>query len=105
MSVEHLDILHKQLPELFAAKELPENWDDDLIIVSVPDVELITKTEGATLGKEPEIWAEDADLEALDQPDPHEGGVLDSLGPEYIDLSVSPPGPSQEVGVRGVTEH
>ena len=106
MSVEDFDLLHKQLPELFAAKELPENWDDDLIIVSVPDVELITKTEGVTLGKKPEIWAEDVDLEALDQPDPHEGGVLDSLGPEYIDLSVSPPGPSQEVlqvlgGVHG----
>ena len=46
-------------------------------IVSVPDVELITKTEGVTLEKEREICAEDADLEALDQPDPHEGGVLD----------------------------
>jgi len=33
MSVEHLDLLHKEMPELFAAKELPENWDDDLIIV------------------------------------------------------------------------
>jgi hypothetical protein len=41
MSVEHLDLLHEKLPELFAVKELPENWDDDLIIVSVPDVELI----------------------------------------------------------------
>jgi hypothetical protein len=41
MSVEPLDLLHEKLPELFAVKELPENWDDDLIIVSVPDVELI----------------------------------------------------------------
>ena len=26
MSVEHIDIVHEQLPELFATKELPENW-------------------------------------------------------------------------------
>ena len=37
MSVEDLDLLHKQLPELFATKELPENWDDGLIIVSIPE--------------------------------------------------------------------
>jgi hypothetical protein len=39
MSVEHLDILYKELPELFASKELPENWGEDLIVAPVPDVE------------------------------------------------------------------
>jgi hypothetical protein len=97
MSVEDLDLLHKQLPELFAGKELPENWDDDLIIVSVPDVELITETERVTLREEPGIWAEDSDLEALNDPGPDEGEMLDDLGPEYIDSSLPPPTPSPEV--------
>lgn len=39
MSVNHLDILHSELPELFQPHDLPEAWDDDFIIVRIDDPE------------------------------------------------------------------
>jgi hypothetical protein len=90
MSVEHLDLLHEQLPELFAVKELPENWDDDLIIVSVPDVELIAEAADA-------MFEETAALPIHDDFDVPEGVILDHVGPDYINLRVPPPVLSEEV--------
>ena len=81
MSVEHIDVVHKQLPELFATKELPENWDESLIIVPVPDVELIT-TESLNLPAAP-----------TNLPPENEGVMLDLFGSEYIDVSKSVPSP------------
>jgi predicted RNA binding protein YcfA (HicA-like mRNA interferase family) len=75
MSVEHIDIVRGQLPELFATKELPENWDEGLIIVPVPDVERITKPEPVGLPKAPE--------------DLREADFLEHFG-EYDDQGVSP---------------
>jgi predicted RNA binding protein YcfA (HicA-like mRNA interferase family) len=90
MSVEHLDLLHEQLPELFAVKELPENWDDDLVVVSIPDVELIAESADAMFGE--------ANASATyDAFDPPEGLILDQVGPNYIDLSVQPPILSEEI--------
>lgn len=40
MSIEHLDDLHSELPELFQSRELSTVWDDDLIIVPIDDPEL-----------------------------------------------------------------
>jgi hypothetical protein len=37
MGTEHLDLLHKQLPELFDPREPPQGWDDDLIIIPIDD--------------------------------------------------------------------
>ena len=79
MSVEHIDIVHEQLPELFVTKELPENWDEGLIIVPVPDVDLITNAESPNLPAAPK-----------DLPEDNEGTMLDLFGPEYIDGSISP---------------
>jgi hypothetical protein len=87
MSVEHIDVVHKQLPELFATKELPENWDEGLIIVPVPDVELVTtKLEPTDPHGLPEGFRDDA-----------EGQMLDLFGPEYIDLGIAPPVPYTEI--------
>jgi predicted RNA binding protein YcfA (HicA-like mRNA interferase family) len=85
MSVEHIDIVHKQLPELFATKELPENWDEGLIIVPVPDVELIAEPEPLGLAKAPDDPRED-----------NEADMLDRFG-EYMDEGVSTPVPSPEI--------
>jgi len=85
MSVEHLDILHEQLPELFATKKPPVEWDEDLIIVPVLDVEQITEAEPVEL----------AEKEPL--PDDPEGASLDHLGPEYINLREPSPVQSPEI--------
>jgi hypothetical protein len=85
MSVEHLDIVHKQLRELFATKELPENWDEGLIIVPVPDVERITKPEPLGLPTAPEDLRED-----------NEADILEHFG-EYVDQAASPVVPSPEI--------
>jgi hypothetical protein len=91
MSVEHLDILYKELPELFASKELPENWGEDLIIAPVPDVERITKGEGTILKDEPGLLVEPVETEMADDLGLSVGEQLDDLGPESIDLSIPPP--------------
>jgi hypothetical protein len=39
MSVEHLDIGHQELPELFQDRELSPDWDDSLIIIPIDDPE------------------------------------------------------------------
>ena len=39
MSVEHLDLLHSEMPELFQIRDLPSSWDDSLIIVPIDDPE------------------------------------------------------------------
>jgi hypothetical protein len=84
MSVEDLDVLHKQMPELFEERDLPENWGDDLIIVPVPDVERITRTEGTRFKEEPAMIPEAFDGETLDDGGLAVGETLDALGPESI---------------------
>lgn len=39
MSVEHLDVLHRELPDLFQTRDLSPVWDDDLIIIPIEDPE------------------------------------------------------------------
>jgi len=91
MGVDHLDLLHKQFPELFAAKELPENWDDDLIMVSVPHVELIRETEGVTITGEPRIWPKHAEPETLDELDfTSQQSKLNPLDLTHCDLVFGP---------------
>jgi hypothetical protein len=41
MSIEHLDTLHTELPELFQDRDLAPFWDDDLIIVHLDDPEFV----------------------------------------------------------------
>jgi hypothetical protein len=91
MSVEHLDILYKELPELFASKELPENWGEDLIFAPIPDVERITKAEGSTFEDEPGVLLEPVEAEIADDLELSVGEQLDDLGPGSIDLSIPPP--------------
>jgi hypothetical protein len=66
-------------------KELPENWDEGLIIVPVPDVERITKPEPLGLPTAPEDLRED-----------NEADILEHFG-EYVDQGVSPVVPSPEI--------
>ena len=66
LGVEHLDILYKELPELFASNELPENRGEDLIIAPVPDLERITKGEGTTFRDEPGLLLEPVEAEMAD---------------------------------------
>jgi hypothetical protein len=53
MSIEHLDTLHTELPELFQDRELAPFWDDDLIIVRVDDPEYVTVGEEQAIHLEP----------------------------------------------------
>jgi len=39
MSIEHLDRLHEQLPELFEDRQLPVGWDDDVVLLPLDDSE------------------------------------------------------------------
>lgn len=39
MSVEQLDVLHRELPDLFQTRDLSPIWDDDLIIIRIEDPE------------------------------------------------------------------
>ena len=39
MSVEHVDVLHSEIPELFQSRDLSPTWDDNLIIVPIDDPE------------------------------------------------------------------
>ncbi|MDP2662415.1 MAG: type II toxin-antitoxin system HicA family toxin [Dehalococcoidia bacterium] len=39
MSVEHLDILYAELPDLFQIRDLSPVWDDDLLIIKIEDPE------------------------------------------------------------------
>jgi predicted RNA binding protein YcfA (HicA-like mRNA interferase family) len=39
MSIDHLDTLHQELPELFQDRALAPEWDEGLIVVRVGDVE------------------------------------------------------------------
>jgi hypothetical protein len=48
MGVEHLDLLHDQLPELFATRELPVDWEEDFIVVRITDVESLSVGEPLT---------------------------------------------------------
>jgi len=42
MSLEHLDLLHSELPELFQDRDLAPHWHEDLMIVPVTDPEKVT---------------------------------------------------------------
>ena len=37
MSVEHLDVLYAEFPDLFQPRDLSPVWDDDLIIIPIED--------------------------------------------------------------------
>lgn len=42
MSIDHLAILHQEMPQLFEPRSLPPSWDEDLIIVPLEDPEVFT---------------------------------------------------------------
>lgn len=49
MSVDHLDVLHAELPELFQPRDLSSVWDENFIVVPIEDPEWLgeeTRTEG-----------------------------------------------------------
>lgn len=57
MSLDHLDTLAEQLPELFAPRDLQPSWDDEFIIVSVDDPEVSNNSQSPTLdqGEDPDF--------------------------------------------------
>ena len=42
MSIQHLENLFDQLPELFQQRSLPSDWDENLIILPINDPEMVT---------------------------------------------------------------
>ena len=87
MSVEHLDLLHAQLPELFQDRNLASGWHEDLIIVPVSEPERIT-TEGLLEESDAPGWAS----HTHDQSEDAEEDILDAVGPSLIEPGIPVPG-------------
>jgi hypothetical protein len=97
MRVKHLDLLHEQLPDLFAIKTLPENWDDELIIVSVPEIEPLAESVDATSEEESQTWSDEDEIEIYDDVDQPEGVILDQFGRDHVGLSIPSPFLGEEI--------
>jgi hypothetical protein len=90
MSVDHLDVLHSEMPELFQPRGLSPSWDDGLIVVSIGDPEAQF---GDSSGRMPpksdeEFWnylnlenlAAEPTTEISSLPSPVPVEILDALG-------------------------
>lgn len=73
MSLEHLETLHQELPELFQHRDLAPNWHEEFIFVPVGDPESVTNltsTLEADLAPNPELddaWLEHFGADLLEQ--------------------------------------
>ncbi|MEI6154985.1 MAG: type II toxin-antitoxin system HicA family toxin [Deltaproteobacteria bacterium] len=85
MSIEHINLLHSELPELFQDRDLAPDWYDNLIIVGVTDPEKVTTDKEELFPADvPTLSPRQEDLfnrgeELLD------GDALDAIGPDLID--------------------
>jgi hypothetical protein len=53
--LEHLDILHSEMPELFQPRDLSPNWDDGLIMVPIDNPEARIDDSLSPSGWDPEF--------------------------------------------------
>jgi len=71
MSIEHIEVLYSEFPEVFEPKMLDPNWHEDLIIVPIGDAEKVS-TDEASVGP------------PIDHVEPPEDQLLEELGPDVI---------------------
>ncbi len=84
MSLDHIETLHNELPEVFQDRDVGENWYDDIVVLPVTDPEKVT-----TLNEDDSlsIWPSNSDRirEPLhDEKEPPEGDILEEIGPDLI---------------------
>lgn len=111
MSVEHLDTLYTELPEIFQARDLAPEWDEGLIMVSIDDPEWggdegsDDKDRSPLNPKEPEQRLPFEELESSAATlDPSEIGiptwspeVLDAVGGAHAGAPMPRPDPNRSV--------
>lgn len=114
MSIEHLDTLHRELPELFQDRALAPEWDEDLIVVRVGAPESVVSFPPQTvntfaaaneLGEPTQAVLEEMAAEAAagavgahSKPPPFPPGIVEALGGahsggpiSYDDTTRTPP--------------
>lgn len=88
MSLEHLDILNQELPELFQPRDLAPFWDDELIIIPVDDPEDVgdfrVKDFGASLADSDE--PDHPDLESFAGDLVNSDAALPDLSPLIVEI-------------------
>ena len=85
MSLEHLDLLHSELPELFQDRDLAPHWHEDLMIVPVTDPEKVTDLNALEFqnygDRHPAQWTEflKVDSELAD------GDMFEAIAPYHVE--------------------
>ena len=87
MSLEHLDILSAELPELFQSRDLSPLWHEDLIIIPVEDPEFVST--GLYQGAQNVAFADEDEFSFYEQIGADAvvpGSELPDLSPTIIDV-------------------